>query len=191
MIDSICLILLYVPSWMFCFHTWCLLSDVEIDCIKFLFTLHAIPCHMSSFNPGYPAATICLQFVVQSREALINLTLIFFSAFHEKYICETETSTVSCNETACSTLNIIYANYGRTSIKKCKHIKGNSTDCRSASSTTMVRETCQQKVICTLEANNSIFGDPCSSVAKYWKFTSNVLVRINAMVLRDDSDNLP
>ena len=76
-------------------------------------------------------------------------------------------SDINCAGTPCSTLNITYANFGRTDFEICSHSNGNAIDCWSSNSTAIVTDICQERVICTLDANNSIFGDPCSGVSKY------------------------
>ena len=84
-----------------------------------------------------------------------------------------KTNTISCASTTGTTLNIIYANYGRTSRKICEHPYGlerlhNNTECRAPSSLPVVKELCQQRVSCTITADGSLFGeDPCFGVYKY------------------------
>lgn len=89
------------------------------------------------------------------------------------FICELKTNAISCADSPGTTLNITYANYGRTSKEVCEHPYGlerlhNNTNCRAANSLFIVRKFCQQKVSCTLTADVSIFGeDPCYGVYKY------------------------
>ena len=91
----------------------------------------------------------------------------------EGFICEQKTNTISCAGTPGTSLNITYANYGRTSQTVCEHPYGlerlhNDTNCRARNSVTIVRGICQDRVACTLKADISLFGhDPCRGVYKY------------------------
>lgn len=91
----------------------------------------------------------------------------------EGFICEQKTNTISCAGTPGTSLNITYANYGRTSQTVCEHPYGlerlqNDTNCRARNSVTVVRGICQDRVACTLKADIDLFGhDPCYGVYKY------------------------
>ncbi|CAH1240852.1 EDIL3 [Branchiostoma lanceolatum] len=65
------------------------------------------------------------------------------------------------------TLVIDDANFGRTSkdVCRCRHCK--YTNCRAASSLSIVWSACQGSQHCTLTAKYRVFGDPCRGFAKY------------------------
>lgn len=101
----------------------------------------------------------------------------------EGLICEQKSNTITCAGTPGTTLNIIYANYGRTSKTVCKHPYGlerlhNDTNCRAPGSLATVRRICQDKVACTLTADINLFGeDPCYGVYKYLEFDFECIIQ--------------
>ena len=93
----------------------------------------------------------------------------FFTLYlpERRAICEIDEDTITCAEKPDTALNIIYANYGRTSRDFFDHPKIADTNCRAPSSLSIVRALCQDVVSCTLSSSNAIFGDPCNGVYKY------------------------
>ncbi|XP_035667178.1 uncharacterized protein LOC118409908 isoform X2 [Branchiostoma floridae] len=92
------------------------------------------------------------------------------SAPETSIVCERTTLRLSCP--AGETLEIDDANYGRTATAnschcgfKCPH------NCQSADSLSIVRSACQGLQECTVEANNSVFGDPCPFIGKFLEAT--------------------
>ena len=79
--------------------------------------------------------------------------------------------TISCAEKPGTHLDIVFANYGRTSTDICKHptLPSSFTGCtqKLAHSLSLVRGLCQEKTSCQLRPENSVFGDPCVGTYKY------------------------
>ena len=66
-----------------------------------------------------------------------------------------------------TTIDILSANYGRTTGRHICPDPAINTNCRSSGSLSKVREKCQGERYCYLEAVNSVFGDPCQGTKKY------------------------
>ena len=68
-------------------------------------------------------------------------------------------------------VNIVSADYGRTDMYECGDQSSHAnvdTSCTSEESTTqIVKELCQDKRSCFLEAVNSLYGNPCGGTYKY------------------------
>ena len=84
-------------------------------------------------------------------------------------ICEDLSQTIHCYP-GDKRINIIEANYGRlTGDHICadgpEQVK--TTYCGAARSQAKVRATCEGNSQCTLQATNSIYGDPCLGTKKY------------------------
>ena len=62
-------------------------------------------------------------------------------------------------------IHVKNANYGRTATNICG--TSSTTTCYSTNSFDIVSNNCEGKQTCTIEANNSIFGDPCFGIEKY------------------------
>ncbi|XP_066300222.1 uncharacterized protein [Branchiostoma lanceolatum] len=94
--------------------------------------------------------------------------------------CEGRTLQLSCD--AGKKLLIVDANYGRTSpTHTCSgSCSSCTTDCRAASSLSVVRSACQGKQQCTVQASSSIFGgDPCRNVHKYLEVSYRCITERN------------
>ncbi|XP_022106836.1 uncharacterized protein LOC110987964 [Acanthaster planci] len=91
-----------------------------------------------------------------------------FSSFYAKvqHTCEMESTHINCGS---KHINIIDANYGRTSRDICVSDYMKSTQCRSTKSRSVVGNLCHGEHECHLAVNNGAFGDPCSSTSKYLK----------------------
>ena len=83
------------------------------------------------------------------------------------YACEDRQLTMDCDFG--SKINLIRANYGRFSITQCNE-QGQldlSTDCMSPITFRIMRERCQDRQKCSVNATSSIFGDKCPRTRKY------------------------
>lgn len=83
------------------------------------------------------------------------------------YACEDRQLVMDCDFG--SKINLIRANYGRFSITQCNE-QGQldlSTDCMSPITFRIMRERCQDKQKCSVNATSSIFGDKCPKTRKY------------------------
>ena len=87
--------------------------------------------------------------------------------FFAEHACENNNLTISCYDTPNTTLHILWANYGRTSTDYCFKKGTTSTYCAACNSSSIVAGLCQYEVSCTINANNTVFGDPCKFVYKY------------------------
>ena len=68
------------------------------------------------------------------------------------------------------TIHILDANYGRLSLDLCVPPGGigyNITDCRYPDSTEILRNKCDGRVSCELNATTDEFGEDCRGVYKY------------------------
>lgn len=80
-------------------------------------------------------------------------------------VCEGHKETIQCPVK--QKIHVEYASYGRM---KNGHFCGAivfNTNCHADNSLNKVRENCEDKRNCLLEANNGIFGDPCWGTQKY------------------------
>ncbi|XP_078616247.1 L-rhamnose-binding lectin ELEL-1-like [Branchiostoma floridae x Branchiostoma japonicum] len=75
-------------------------------------------------------------------------------------------------------INIVSALYGRESPVHCPpphRPHPGSINCRSPNSLARVRHSCQGKTNCSVEASNSVFGDPCHGTSKYLEVEYNCM----------------
>lgn len=82
--------------------------------------------------------------------------------------CEGDTLNIRCNR---GVINIISANYGRTSRRECNK-NGNApirnVNCYSRNSLNVVKDRCSNKESCSVHASDRAFGgDPCDGTYKY------------------------
>ncbi|KAK3093006.1 hypothetical protein FSP39_009936 [Pinctada imbricata] len=80
-------------------------------------------------------------------------------------ICEHKSNTISCP--AGHLIKIASANYGRTSKGTCRSSSNRDTNCKASKSLSIVKSFCDGNNACSLEATNSVFGDPCVGTYKY------------------------
>lgn len=71
---------------------------------------------------------------------------------------------LSCSE---GVVEIVSANYGRTSSNFCGYLLWWQLNCRASTSTAKMAELCNGRKSCRVEATNSVFGDPCIGTVKY------------------------
>ncbi|XP_078381468.1 L-rhamnose-binding lectin CSL3-like isoform X2 [Oculina patagonica] len=80
-------------------------------------------------------------------------------------ICENHSDSISCPWG--QRINILSANYGRTTGRHICPDPAINTNCRGWGSLSTVRNECQGEGYCKLEATNYVFGDPCQGTRKY------------------------
>ena len=100
-----------------------------------------------------------------------NFVLFSFIQLDSTHVCEGGKKTISCSEPRTS-IEITYANYGRTSTDICTDTPHptSKTDCvpgPNADHLGIVKNKCDGKTSCELEAKNSVFGDTCGGTYKY------------------------
>ena len=87
------------------------------------------------------------------------------NALQKVRVCEGQQASIDCPKR--SKISIEYANYGRM---KGPHVCGLfafDTKCVAENSMDKVKEDCNNKDRCQLEATNAKFGDPCFGTQKY------------------------
>jgi len=86
---------------------------------------------------------------------------------HNINICEGSEDQLSCPEG--SVVNIHEATYGRLSEDICPFTqpKVPAGGCRAVNSLSLVRAKCNNHRSCSLDALDSVFGDPCPGTSKY------------------------
>lgn len=83
-----------------------------------------------------------------------------------KAICEfSPPENVTCPED--QTIKVVDANYGRKDKWTCGDKLAENDRCLSSKSTDMVKEKCEGKNFCELEAANEVYGNPCGQTHKY------------------------
>uniref|UniRef100_A0A1B6DP31 SUEL-type lectin domain-containing protein n=1 Tax=Clastoptera arizonana TaxID=38151 RepID=A0A1B6DP31_9HEMI len=83
------------------------------------------------------------------------------------YACEGKTLKIECKDG--ELIHLIRANYGRFSITICND-HGNtewSVNCMSPKSLRVLFGRCSKKSTCQVDANSTVFGDPCPGTSKY------------------------
>ena len=98
---------------------------------------------------------------------VLCFSLVYFPIDFAEHACENNNLTISCYDTPDTTLHILWANYGRTSYDYCFQKGHTSTNCAACNSSSIVAGLCQYEVSCTINASNTVFGDPCHGVYKY------------------------
>jgi hypothetical protein len=85
----------------------------------------------------------------------------------ESFTCEWESKMLSCPSG--KTINVDYANYGRTTHPVCVQVpeRDKPTNCFTASHTSKIGQLCNGQSNCEVPATNSFFGDTCPNVFKY------------------------
>ena len=101
------------------------------------------------------------------REVFFSPDYLFIIFVLSEHVCELGYLTISCAHRPNTTLYKTYANYGRTSYGTCFDRSAINTECIGSNSLLIASGLCQNHVSCTVVANNTVFGDPCSGVSKY------------------------
>ena len=85
-------------------------------------------------------------------------------------VCEGQKKTITCSEPRTS-IDVTFAAYGRTSTSVCSntHLPHSRTDCVRNDNKVLdiVKNICNGKKACKLEAKNGVFGDTCGGTYKY------------------------
>ena len=79
-------------------------------------------------------------------------------------VCEGKEETISCLDG--QVIDIVSANYGRTSQGVCVDGNMKNLNCRS-DILQKVQKSCRERRICRLRANNAVYGEPCEGTSKY------------------------
>ncbi|XP_078619213.1 L-rhamnose-binding lectin CSL1-like [Branchiostoma floridae x Branchiostoma japonicum] len=105
--------------------------------------------------------------VAHTRQHSLSQRFVFTPQHDTAYACgESGTLQLACEQG--KTILILDANYGRTSTDHVCRCSTCRTDCRAASSLSVVRRACQGKQQCAVRAAYTVFGvDPCWGVQKY------------------------
>ncbi|KAI8502507.1 hypothetical protein Bbelb_200950, partial [Branchiostoma belcheri] len=80
-------------------------------------------------------------------------------------VCERQTMSIEC--AAGTQIAIMWAVYGRIKQDASPCASNSNTNCRASTSFTVMTAECGGKSSCTIQAENSVFGDPCSGTEKY------------------------
>ncbi|XP_033105774.1 uncharacterized protein LOC117108037 [Anneissia japonica] len=81
--------------------------------------------------------------------------------------CEGETGTIECGPN--HSINIYEGFYGRKNRGACSDGPIRTTDCSARSAPTKITERCDGQQQCSIDATNSVFGDPCRGTHKYMR----------------------
>ncbi|XP_048753158.2 L-rhamnose-binding lectin CSL3-like [Ostrea edulis] len=95
--------------------------------------------------------------------------LIGYTKAITELACEGDSLQLSCPRG--QSINVTYANYGRTRGYPCPAPGLQDTSCYSRFSLQTVRENCQDQNQCSVSASDYIFGDPCPNTYKYLEVT--------------------
>eukprot|EP00058_Branchiostoma_floridae_P010640 XP_002596128.1 hypothetical protein BRAFLDRAFT_66146 [Branchiostoma floridae] len=90
-------------------------------------------------------------------------------ATYTYHLCERYQFDLNCNDG--EVIDIIDANYGRTSQTICADSPISVTNCVLPTTVDVVRGICDGQQTCTLQATNAVFGDPCQGTYKYLEVT--------------------
>eukprot|EP00058_Branchiostoma_floridae_P028482 XP_002613973.1 hypothetical protein BRAFLDRAFT_67461 [Branchiostoma floridae] len=122
-------------------------------------------CEVKIFPGETPGAMAALT-TTQSPPTTLSVSTATTPGQKTAYGCRHEYLQLSCAEG--ETLWVLDANFGRTSTTHpCSSCNNCPTDCRAASSLSVVRSACQGQRQCSVLAHHSVFGDPCSGINKY------------------------
>uniref|UniRef100_H2Y0M5 SUEL-type lectin domain-containing protein n=1 Tax=Ciona intestinalis TaxID=7719 RepID=H2Y0M5_CIOIN len=84
-----------------------------------------------------------------------------------KVICEHSTGTINCGTG--KLIGVLDAFYGRSNRLTCPSRSILTTSCSASNSFNQIRSSCHGNQVCTLSANNGVYGDPCVYTYKYIK----------------------
>uniref|UniRef100_H2XWW4 SUEL-type lectin domain-containing protein n=1 Tax=Ciona intestinalis TaxID=7719 RepID=H2XWW4_CIOIN len=82
-------------------------------------------------------------------------------------ICEHSTGTINCGTG--KLIGVLDAFYGRSNRLTCPSRSILTTSCSASNSFNQIRSSCHGNQVCTLSANNGVYGDPCVYTYKYIK----------------------
>ncbi|XP_042561025.1 L-rhamnose-binding lectin CSL3-like [Clupea harengus] len=99
----------------------------------------------------------------------VCLTRFTISLTDSSQICEAQTKTINCGPH--NVFKIHAANYGRTNSTICSDNqpphKIDNTNCSSSNTLSVVKESCDGRLRCSIKASNRIFSNPCPGIYKY------------------------
>ncbi|XP_077978220.1 uncharacterized protein LOC144433736 [Glandiceps talaboti] len=87
-----------------------------------------------------------------------------YEIIREKTACEQEILHLECPS---GMIHAIHSSYGRHDEDICVSGPVESTNCHSANSERVIRESCEGKSSCTIKAESDVFGDACPGTSKY------------------------
>lgn len=135
-------------------------------------------------RPNFAAnpETAALSATTTTTTTSLTATSSGKARYKTMYACEDRQLVMDCDYG--SKINLIRANYGRFSITQCNE-QGQldlSTDCMSPITFRIMRDRCQDKQKCSVNATSSIFGDKCPKTRKYLEvhFQCQLDLRISA-----------
>ena len=83
-------------------------------------------------------------------------------------VCERNgPSLIACN----TSIHIISAVYGRTDRETCPFGPIKTLQCLDDNSLSIIRDLCENKKSCHVNASNGLYGDPCRGTYKYLNVT--------------------
>ncbi|KAJ8300113.1 hypothetical protein KUTeg_021632, partial [Tegillarca granosa] len=82
----------------------------------------------------------------------------------KEIVCEGNVANMRCTE---GTIKIHSAMYGRQDRQPCRDSNSNNINCSAGRAEDKVKNHCDGKTHCHLEASNSVYGDPCPGTSKY------------------------
>ncbi|XP_060086152.1 D-galactoside-specific lectin-like [Ylistrum balloti] len=85
----------------------------------------------------------------------------------EMLLCEGDHGRIECGPN--EVIYIYSAFYGRINKKICDYGEINTDKCRASSVTQKVKDTCDKRSFCIINAVSDIFGDPCPGTYKYFR----------------------
>ncbi|XP_070540332.1 uncharacterized protein [Ptychodera flava] len=91
-----------------------------------------------------------------------------YAFVEEHLVCEHQRLSLSCSA---GQIQILSANYGRSDAETCLHPSIKTTECAAESSLMVVKGLCDGEESCMVEAENSVFCDPCVGTFKYLEVT--------------------
>ena len=123
-----------------------------------LMTICEIEVWGSCWRPGCPA--LYSQAVVEGGHVHVMMRQA-----QTVRSCEGESVDLTCSR---GVIDIIGASYGRQHDGAvCSHPATSDQDCHATESASIVREACQDHPRCSVQATNTVFGDPCGGTFKY------------------------
>ena len=91
---------------------------------------------------------------------------LFLDAEIDNYVCEHDTFHLKC--AIGQTISVSLALYGRQKSNVCTDGPNLQTNnCVAVTSLDVVKEKCEGRETCDIQASNGVFGDPCRGTFKY------------------------
>ncbi|XP_048094728.1 rhamnose-binding lectin-like isoform X2 [Alosa alosa] len=117
------------------------------------------------------------------------LNISYSCTSNSSQICEGDAMRINCGSN--HFIKIHEANYGRTDVTICSqehpaHRISNTT-CYSPNALSVVRNSCEGEVRCTITVSNSIFSNPCPGTHKYLDVTYSCVPPISSQTCEGNS----